>query len=367
MEQIRETWSNSESFASISLLLSTTYTAMTQTAKATNKVINLGDKLQLKPKKNKVIAAAKVTLHHLRQLRKVEKSSPFSGIELESAIQRLSISRHQYRKEVRAGLAQERDLRDLKLNDIVSHPFPIFRQFRAASQISAPNVQNLHFGTKIYSGDAVANGMFDSLNSLKAPCMESYMSLPAYQEAVDMHSHIIKLAKAGGKIPTISFPKGEKLLRQLKASVMDFFSITSLHFLNAGLEGIIHFTFLLNEVINHINSASMAELNTIWANILHKGGGKDVESDRSWRTISCCPILAKALDLYMVELYDMGWSAAQAPTQFQGSNSSHDLAALTITEATIQGQFCTRKPVYVFSAVAQADNVALRSLKALST
>ena len=91
----------------------------------------------------------------------------------------------------------------------------------------------------------------------------------------------------------------------------------------------------------------MEELNTIWANILYKGGGKDVESDRSWRTISCCPILAKALDLYMVELYDTGWSAAQATTQFQGSNSSHDLAALALTEATLQGQLCCKKPVYV--------------------
>ena len=41
LSQIRETWGNSKSSASISLLLSTTYTAMTQTAKATNKVMNL--------------------------------------------------------------------------------------------------------------------------------------------------------------------------------------------------------------------------------------------------------------------------------------------------------------------------------------
>jgi hypothetical protein len=29
----------------------------------------------------------------------------------------------------------------------------------------------------------------------------------------------------------------------------------------------------------------------------------------------------------MVELYDGGWAAVQASTQFQGSNSSHELAA----------------------------------------
>ena len=89
-------------------------------------------------------------------------------------------------------------------------------------------------------------------------------------------------------------------------------------------------------IISNINAAASAEeLNTNRANILHKGSGKNVELDRFYRTISCCPLLAKALDTYMVELYDSGWSAVQAETQFQGANSSHDLPALSITEAII--------------------------------
>ena len=196
--------------------------------------------------------------------------------------------------------------------------------------------------------------MFESLNSLKAPSMENYKDLPPYREAVVMYGHIMKLATNGMKIPPISFSKGEKLLSSLRSSVMDYFSITSLHFLHLGQEGVLHFVFLLNEIISHINSSSVAELNTIWANILHKGGKKDPELDRSWRTISSCPILAKALDSYMVELYDSGWSAVQAPTQFQGSNSSHDLAALCITEATIQGLYTSKMPVYLLLLDAQS-------------
>ena len=71
---------------------------------------------------------------------------------------------------------------------------------------------------------------------------------------------------------SISLTKGEELLRSLKSSVMDFFSVTSLHFLNLGEEGVLHFVFLLNAIISHINSSSVAELNTVWANILFKGG-----------------------------------------------------------------------------------------------
>ena len=110
--------------------------------------------------------------------------------------------------------------------------------------------------------------------------------------------------------------------------------------------------FLMNCVIDHINGATVAELNTIWAIILHKVSGKDPEHDRSWRTISCCPTLAKALDTYMVQLYDGGWSAMQAPTQFQGQNSSHELAALSITEAIIYGLHTNKEPVYFLSIYA---------------
>ena len=154
--------------------------------------------------------------------------------------------------------------------------------------------------------------MFDSLNTLKAPNMEHYNQLHHYAEAVSTYNHIMKLALNGGKIPTISVPKGEKLLRGLKSTVTDYFSITSLHFLHLGQAGVDHFVFLLNVIICNINAAASAEeLNTVWANILHKGSGKDVELDRSYRTISCCPLLAKALDTYMVQLYDSGWSAVQ--------------------------------------------------------
>jgi hypothetical protein len=112
--------------------------------------------------------------------------------------------------------------------------------------------------------------------------------------------------------------------------------------------------FLFNSIISHISCSSAAELNTIWANILHKGHRKDVESDRSYRTISCCPIMAKAIDTYMVELYGDGWSAVQAPTQFQGTNSSHELAALSITEATLYGLHTNKAPVYILLLDAQS-------------
>ena len=177
------------------------------------------------------------------------------------------------------------------------------------------------------------DGIFDSLFNLKAPNMQDYNKLPPYLEAVSVYKHIIELASRGSKIHPITFSKREKLLRGLRSSVIDYFSITSLYFLHLGQEGIQHFVFLLNAIIANINSSTIEELNTIWANVLCKGNSRDPLLDRSDRTISCYPIVAKVLDTYMVELYSGGWSDVQAATQFQGSNSSHELAALSITEA----------------------------------
>ena len=105
--------------------------------------------------------------------------------------------------------------------------------------------------------------------------------------------------------------------------------------------------FLLSALIKNVNLASMEELNNIWAFILYKGQGKDKESDRSYRTISTCPILAKALDTNVGQLYAGEWAKAQAPTQFQGAGSSHELAPIMLTEAIHHSLHITKKPVFV--------------------
>ena len=80
---------------------------------------------------------------------------------------------------------------------------------------------------------------------------------------------------------------------------------------------------------------------------MFKGHGKDKESDRSYHTISTCPLLAKALDTYIGRLYGPGWEEVQAKTQFQGSGSSHELAALLLTESVQYSLYRAKLPVFV--------------------
>ena len=120
------------------------------------------------------------------------------------------------------------------------------------------------------------------------------------------------------------------------------------------MEGAIHFASLLNSIISDINLSSLEELNNVWAMILFKGHGKDRESDRSYRTISTCPFLSKAMDKYVGSLCESGWAAAQAETQFQGSGSSHELAALLLTETIQHSLFVLKKPIFVLLLDAQS-------------
>ena len=96
----------------------------------------------------------------------------------------------------------------------------------------------------------------------------------------------------------------------------DLYSITANHFIHAGHAGFAHFHFLLTALSKNVNLFKLEELNTVWACILYKGHWKDKESDRSYRTISTCPILAKALDIYVGQLYAGDWARVQAGAQF---------------------------------------------------
>ena len=177
--------------------------------------------------------------------------------------------------------------------------------------------------------------------------MTSIHSSPAFQEASSDYSVIREISSAGLKIPEFTSSDATDLLYSIKQNVNDLYSITVRHYTNAGLEGVRHFCFLLNTIIKDINLFSLPELNSVWAMVLHKGHGKPKDHDRSYRTISTCPLLAKALDKYVGSLFESGWAAAQARTQFQGTGSSHELAAVLLTESIQHSLYVAKRPLFV--------------------
>ena len=83
----------------------------------------------------------------------------------------------------------------------------------------------------------------------------------------------------------------------MKPNVMDLYSITAAHYTNAGDSGVKHFYLLLSALIEDISNITITEINAVFATVLFKGHDKDKNSDRSYRTISICPLVAKALDM----------------------------------------------------------------------
>ena len=111
---------------------------------------------------------------------------------------------------------------------------------------------------------------------------------------------------------------------------------------------------MLNAIISDVNNATLEELNLAHGLILFKGHKKDKSSDRSYRTISSCPFLAKSLDLYLHDLYHDLWDNCQAETQYQGTGSSHELAALLVTEVVQHSLHVANKPIFLLALDAQS-------------
>ena len=127
-----------------------------------------------------------------------------------------------------------------------------------------------------------------------------------------------------------------------------------MHYLNAGQEGLTHYNLLLNAIVSDVNNANIEELNVAHGNIYYKGHKKDRSSDRSYRTISTCPFLAKSADCYLRDLYLDKWNDCQADTQYLGAGSSHELASLLVTEVIQHSQFTANKPVFLLALDAQS-------------
>ena len=372
LSEMREQWGNPNSISSISVLLSSTYSCLSFAAKSTNKSIDLGSTHLPKPHCSPDIRSKeKKVLKAREKLELVMADSPTLSA-IQDAKQSLRLAKASLRQAVRKESSDFRNKRDEKFSSLISSdPSAAFRLIKSTKAASSSSINNLKVGDKLYTDNKIPDGFYDSLSSLKAPDMSAIHNTSHYQETLMDYENVLKIARHGLKMPPLSPKRSTEILHTLRPNVNDFYSVTASHFINAGYEGLEHFHFLLNTIISDVNFSSLEELNTIWACILHKGHGKDKESHRSYRTISCCPLLAKALDLYAGELYSDGWAEVQAETQFQGAGSSHELAGLLLTEAINFSMFSSKQPVYVLLLDAQSafdlilrENVIVEAFKA---
>ena len=233
------------------------------------------------------------------------------------------------------------------LHTILSkNPSQLFQSIKQIKSQSNSDINQLKVGENTFIGDSVADGFFSSLSSLKSVDSDALNSDSTFEQFSTDYSFIKDICDKGDKLPVISLEKASELLHQVKSKVNDFYSITALHFINGGPDALKLFCTLLNALISDITSVACPELNTVYANILYKGHGKEKTSDTSYRTISTCPLIAKILDLYIRELSLSDWEAVQAETQFQGRGMSHEMSALLLTECIQYSKIDQKKPIF---------------------
>jgi hypothetical protein len=283
-------------------------------ASRTNKAVSIATKpakRALRTPKSIQSASRKLNRAH-----KSWKASVHDQSSSPSAKLAVTAARKDCRQAIRMERLQNNLARDQRLHCILTDsPSSLYSYLRGSKATNQTCIEKLSVGDKIYLGDKVPDGFYDSMTSLKSCDCEQLLQNTVIAEQFFNYEHILKLCKNKKPVPAISRQKSEWLLSRIKKNVADFHSITASHYIDAGEEGISHFEDLLNLIITDVNNASAEELNVAHGLILHKGHKKEKTSDRAYRTISSCPFLAKSLDLYLRDLYQEQWDDCQASTQ----------------------------------------------------
>ena len=184
----------------------------------------------------------------------------------------------------------------------MNSPASTYSRIRAAKRSSLGKLEKLVVGSKVFNGDNVCDGLYTALGNLKTRDHEKLDAAPNFNDFVKDYENIIHLAECGLPIKPITEEESLNLLLKMKPNVTDLYNITPSHYLNAGPVGCNHFHLLLSALLDDNKNTTISEVNSTYAVVLFKGHQRDRTSSRSYRTISTCPLVAKALDVYIRDL-----------------------------------------------------------------
>ena len=366
--RIQEVWASSCSETSMALLLESTNNILNSCANQTNDTIAL-DKPPREssvPTPRPIRTSKNALLRQNKHLKRALSSSspaypPETILALKTAY---SKARTAHRKLLRLFKAKTSVDRDHNLHSILSrNPSSIFSSIKRSRLSKNRRISKLEVGCKLYPAESVKDGFYDSISNLKTLDMAALQASEYFCDYEDDYHNILELCRHGNAIPPISEKDSTLLLKQMKPDVCDLYGVTPNHYIYGGPAAWKHFHCLLNNLISDISNTTIKEVNSVYACILFKGHGKDRNIDKSYRTISTCPVVAKALDIHIRKQNINKWNQNQADTQFQGEGSSHELAAVLLTEVIQHSIFSLKKPAFILYLDAMsAFDVVLKQL-----
>ena len=101
------------------------------------------------------------------------------------------------------------------------------------------------------------------MTKLKTCNFDELRNNPFLTEQFDDYDNIMKLSGDISNIPQISRKISDNLLKRLRKDVRDIYNITASHFINAGEEGLAHYNFLLNTIIQETENEELKTLHKV--------------------------------------------------------------------------------------------------------
>ena len=77
------------------------------------------------------------------------------------------------------------------------------------------NIQKLKVGNKLYEGEYVPDGFYDSISSLKKVDDLALANSPSFASASLMYNNILKICRTKSKVPPVSHQMASEILKTI--------------------------------------------------------------------------------------------------------------------------------------------------------
>ena len=157
--------------------------------------MKLGKAVKHKPHVPPEVKAAQARVLRLHKLAtKLATTISSTSEQVTEARQAVAAARADCRRIVNAFTKLACDERDSLTHSVLtSNPRKLYRSIRASNNKGSSKINTLNVGNKVYSGNSVPDGFFDSLSTLKSPDMTRIYSSPSYKSAASDYSTIRKI------------------------------------------------------------------------------------------------------------------------------------------------------------------------------
>ena len=217
LSRLQELWLPSPSRSSSSLLLDSTNNLLASCASLSNRTIAL-DGSQPCQQKSKTPKAVKLSQNKLlkqsKMIKRAVAENSFDIRRLKDEYNRARILHRKLEREHKAGQSSRRD--EILYSVCSKDPSPIFKGIRSSKRTTAAKISKLTVGDKMYLGDNVKDGFFDSISQLKSRDSESLSASPTFSNFSALFSNILEVCKHGPLIPPISESESFRLIQRMK-------------------------------------------------------------------------------------------------------------------------------------------------------